>query len=173
MLSRQYYKIFALCAVLLCVLNALAVSASAKQNPFAANVRPRHRTVLRKWLNRKPDLRPATKEDAGNTEGLAVAREIYGKNYDPYYAVGDFNLDGHEDFAIGLINRNKPVKFVIAIFNGPFRIGKMSAPAFFNESFDASYWLYVKPKNLLLVGPIETDIGVFIKPRGKGYVIKY
>ncbi|MBA3256255.1 MAG: hypothetical protein H0T64_06355 [Pyrinomonadaceae bacterium] len=58
-------------------------------------------------------------------------------NYHPYYAVGDFNQDGREDFAVAFVNdRKRQRKFSFAIFNGPF--GKSRVPAYLDEKVDLS-----------------------------------
>lgn len=77
-----------------------------------------------------------------NKDGLTVTRQENGQNYQPYYAVGNFNCDGQENFAVALINQGKRSRrFAIAIFNGPFNPRSprcASVPAFFTEGVDLS-----------------------------------
>ena len=157
-------------AILMGVWCMLTVAVYPQQQPIASHIRSRHRAVLGRWLERRPELRPATAEDCPDREGMVDAQKYWGRNFHPYYAVADFNRDGHEDFAVSLLNRNRPAKLSVAIFNGPFRTSK---PAFLLSNLGLDDWLYVQPKNLLLVGPYETDVGFQIKSRGKGYVVRY
>ena len=157
---------------LLCLL-ALSVRAATPQDGDPSYLRPQHRVILRKWLGQeKRELRLAKDGDGATKEDLAAAKRVWGAGYHPYYAVGDFNRDGYPDFAVGLVGKAKPRKLAIAIFNGSPKTPQAVAPSFLDDSFGLSDWLYWKPRYGLLVGPFESDVGVFIKPRGKGYVIK-
>jgi hypothetical protein len=157
---------------LLCLL-ALSVRAATPQDGALSYLRPRHRAVLQKWLGReKRELRLAEDEDGATKEDLEAAKGVWGPGYHPYYAVGDFNRDGYSDFAVGLLDKSKPTKLIVAIFNGSRKAARMVGPSFLDDSFGLNDWIYWKPRYGLLIGPFESDAGVFIKPRSRGYVIK-
>jgi hypothetical protein len=109
--------------------------------------------------------------DNSNKEGLAITRKERGKGYHPYYAVGDFNGDRKQDFAIALIsNRKRKEPFAIAIFNGP--VSKNSVPAYFAEGWDLSDGGLFGDKAGVMAGPFESDNCVILRKRGKKYVMK-
>jgi len=149
-----------------------AISADA-QSRMPAYIKASHREVIEKWLASSPrraNLRVATDRDCRNKEGLAAERNER-RNYQPYYAVGDFNHDGREDFAVAFIDeRKRRNRFSFAIFNGPFKPG--TVPAYLNQDTDLSlmgfHW-HVGPKNHLLIGEFQSDVCVIFKPRGKTY----
>lgn len=135
-----------------------------------------HWAVLKRWLSSKSSFRLATEKDWKDSglglEGqLEYAKDVWGKDWHPYYAVGDFNRDGKEDFAVALISlrRSKP-QLAVAVFNAPLDIN--NEPVFFDESFLITDWLYFRTGDDLLVGPFESEGGM-LQPRGKGYRIKY
>lgn len=106
-----------------------------------------HDRVLRRWLTRHPDLRPARIDDCvdrtidstGKEHVASCARLVedlkeWTKDPDanPFYAKGDFNGDGEQDFAVVLTNSkatktNAPA--TIVVFNGPWRDSLME-PSF-------------------------------------------
>lgn len=140
----------------------------------ATDLRAAHRATLDSWLQSKPRLRLATEKDCRNLEGLAASRAEYGRDYQPYYAVGDFNRDGQQDFAVALINDQKRSrKFAIAVFNGPFNQRRPSLPAFFAEGMDLSEGgLVVLSANRLVAGVFQSDDCVVLQPRRRAYVMK-
>ena len=139
-----------------------------------ADLRAPHRTVLEGLLKNRPMLRLATDKDCLNKDGLAASREEYGREYQPYYAIADFNHDGQQDFAVALINQQKRSRrFAIAIFNGPFNQTRTSAPAFFTEGIDLSDGgLVILSGNRLVAGVFQSDNCVVLRPRGRTYVTK-
>ena len=164
------------CFILLSFLYAVPLSAATAQpQDFASLMRPQHRAIVRRWLRREKGLRPATEIDVANKEDLRRQREIGGKDYHPFYAVGDFNGDQREDFAIILVTgrgRYQHINaFAVAVFNGPFRQGRKISPSFLEEGFDNSDWLFYKSGGNLLVGPPESDNCFILQPRGRRYVI--
>jgi hypothetical protein len=146
-------------------------------------IRPQHRAILQEWLSNKSGWRPATIDDAlaGETK---VGREFLmgeiqsnGGNYQPYYAVADFNRDGNEDFAIIVINKSRGnTKLAVAIFNGPFGGNQNATPAFYSEKVSGGDWLFWATGdrfgNRLLVGPPSSDASYAIRPRGRTYVVQ-
>jgi hypothetical protein len=165
-------------ATIECMLCALPVNTSAEQNELAAPLRAEHRAVVQKWLTLNNELRLPTNGDITNKEALRRERETRGKTYYPFYAVGDFNRDGREDFAVILVSRRGRYRntnpFAVAVFNGPFgRAGSSSRPAFFEAGFDSSDWLFFRPDDrLLLIGPPESDNCFILKPSGRKYIIR-
>jgi hypothetical protein len=156
------------------------VALSVAANPLSAQIvstadlRPQHRGTLERWLEGKLMLKLATESDCRNREGLKASRQEYGRNYQPYYAVGDFNRDGQQDFAVALVNQQKRSRiFAIAIFNGPFNQRRLNSPAFFAEGIDLSEGgLVILSGNRLVAGVFQSDDCVVLRPRGRAYVMK-
>ena len=139
-----------------------------------SDLRATHRVALDPWLKSKPRLRLATEKDCRNLEGLAASRAEYGRDYHPYYAVGDFNRDGQQDFAVTLINDQKRSrKFAIAVFNGAHNQRRPWLPAFFAEGMDLSEGgLVVLSGARLIAGVFQSDDCVVLQPRGRTYALK-
>ena len=139
-------------------------------------LRPEHKAIVDAWLKLRPGLRLATDADNMSKEGLAATRKEEGRNYHPYYAAGDFNGDGREDFAVAFVKKRKSKwPFTVAIFNGP--LAGNSVPAFTTDedlrSGGIFYKVKAKPREgRLIVGVFESDDCVILRPRGKTYVIK-
>jgi hypothetical protein len=165
----RIYKTWVLTAVILC---SLIEGVNAQQGSSASHLRPQHKAAVEQWLlSRKLALRVATLADCSNEEGLANTRKERGKNYHSYYAVGDFNGDRKQDFAVALIRDGKRnEQFAIAIFNGPF--GRNSVPAYFVEGWDLGDGGLFIGGGDVIAGPFESDNCVILRPRGKKYVIK-
>lgn len=146
------------------------------QNASASYLRPKHRAIVDEWLKLRPDLRLATDADNTNKDGLAAMRKERGRNYHPYYAVGDFNGDGKEDFAVAFVKtRKSKLPFMVSIFNGP--LARNNVPAFTTDDDLRSGGLFYKAKakareGRLIVGVFESDDCVIVRPRGKTYVTK-
>jgi len=145
----------------------------AQQRSAASHLSPEHREVVERWLAssaRRANLRVATVADCQNKSGLAATRYERGQNYHPYYAVGDFNGNRREDFAVAFVNdRRRQRKFTFAIFNGPF--GRSSVPAYIDENADLSVmgFFYGGRGSHLLLGEFQSDNCVIFKPLGRTY----
>ena len=164
-----HYQTWVLTAVILCGLTEVV---TAQQKDASSHLRPQHKEAIDRWLSsRKLSLRVATVADNSNEEGLANTRKENGKDYHPYYTVGDFNGDRKQDFAVALIRDGKGTEaFAIAIFNGP--IGAKSIPAYFAQGWDLSDGGLFVGGGGVIAGPFESDNCVILRPRGKKYVIK-
>ncbi len=163
------YQWWVLTAAVLC---GMTQAVNAQQGDAGSHLRPQHKAAVEQWLlGRKLALRVATVADCSNTQGLANTRKERGKDYHPYYAVGDFNGDRKQDFAIALIRDRKSTEaFAIAIFNGP--VGKSSVPAYFAEGWDLSDGGLFIGRGGVMAGLFESDNCVILRPRGKKYAIK-
>lgn len=148
---------------------------AARQVELPSYILPEHRAVLENWLKERPELRPATEADA-DTDELRMVKDVYtGKPFRAFYAVADFNRDGQNDFAIGLVNREKTGSLILAVFNGPFKKGKAAAaPAYYNDNkFDLGDFLILVGDNWdeLQIGQGSDSRTVLLKPKGRGYYI--
>jgi hypothetical protein len=144
------------------------------QSNAAPNLKAQHREVLAAWLQKQPNFRLATEADCKNKTGLAATRDEYGLTYQPYYAAGDLNGDGREDFAVALIDRQKRSRrFAIAIFNGPHTTKTTATPSFLTTGFDLSDGgLVLRSGNPLIAGVFQSDDCVILRPRARTYVMK-
>ncbi|MEW6130762.1 MAG: hypothetical protein AB1757_27280 [Acidobacteriota bacterium] len=143
---------------------------------------PQHKAVIQKWLQKKINLRLAVEDDCIDCKESITAIHQGGgiwkpiPNYHPYYAVGDFNGDSKQDFAIVLIDKNKQTrKFVLAVFNAPFTENNL--PSFLAEGLDLStgglFFGPPRPKPYrLVIGPFESDNTLLLIPKGKTYFLK-
>lgn len=172
-MKRQFSAKLA-CTLTLCAL--LVTTAPVQTGHVSASTRLQSQqgAVLQQWLARRPWLRVATESDCRNRAGLRDARQEYGAAYQPYFAAGDFNGDGQNDFAVVLVDqRKRSRKFAIAIFNGPFDPSRAANPAFYTEGLDLSTGgLVLREGNRLLAGVFQTDDCVTLNPRGPRYVMQ-
>lgn len=161
-------------AILTCALLVWTAVAQSGQVGQLTNLPPQHEAIVRPWLGMRPWLRPATERDCTNKEGLDATRQEFGRGYQPYYAAGDFNGDGREDFAVVLVNRReRSMRFAVAVFNGPFDQSRTHAPAFFAEGIDLNDGgLVVLPGDRLIIGVFQSDNCVVLWPRGGEYVME-
>ncbi len=169
-MQNQTFRRVSLVAALL-IVPYFSIRTSAQSTSY---LRPSHKTVVEKWLKMRPDLRLATEADNTNKEGLAGTRRDRGQGYQPYYAVGDFNGDRKEDFAIALVKKKKGTwPFVFAIFNGP--LARFTKPSFIADTDLADGGIFFNPKSSpsqfrLAYGTFESDDCVILLPRGRTYV---
>ena len=161
----------------------LIVSARAQTKELPSYISPQHQMILQQWLKREPDLRVATDADCGRcADDIANQRRLSGADYHPYYAVGDFNGDGKQDFAVALIEVAADAegrvtqKFVVAVFSAPFS-RRTIEPAFFKDNLNLrDGGLFFGPPRprpyKLFIGLFTTDTGLTLIPRGRKYIVK-
>jgi hypothetical protein len=164
-----------LAAALLCCVLCLPLRVTG-QRESSAYLRPEHRAIVQEWLKLRSDLRLATDADNTNKEGLAGTRKDRGRNYQPYYVVGDFNGDRKEDFAVAMVKKKKSQwPFVFAVFNGP--TARATKPTFSVDADLSDGGIFYNPQNpprsfRLAFGTFESDNCVIVVPRRQSYVTK-
>lgn len=91
----------------------------AKTDAFA-HLKKAHAAVVKSYIGTRKNLRPALETDGENQTGLELMREAYGANYQPYYAVYDFDKDNIEDFAVVLFDAKakSEARFSLIVFKG-------------------------------------------------------
>jgi hypothetical protein len=152
-----------------------------------AELKPAHAIALEEFLSKNKDYQFLS-ENVIPDEELKYMRKDFGKNFKPYYIVGDFNSDKILDFALILSKKGEPkdngesfaethrfdYPIAIVIFNGTKSGGFRKAfiedteaplPCFLNLSYEK--------KKRLTFGVYETDAGFLLTPIGKGYVVEY
>jgi hypothetical protein len=170
-MTKQTWRRIALAAAFLCCVLCLPLQVSGQ-----SSLRLEHRAVVDKWLKLRTDLRLATEADNKNKDGLAATRRDRGRNYNPYYVVGDFNGDRKEDFAVALVKKKKSQwPFVLAIFNGP--VARATKPTFTEDADISDGGIFYNPQNppggfRLAVGTFESDNCVIVSPRRQSYVTR-
>jgi len=145
-------------------------------------LKAREQKVLESWLGHHPQYRIATDRDCDCAEDIEQMRAGLGgawkpvPDYHPYTATGDFNGDGVEDFAVVVVEQSKQENnFALVVFNGPFE-SETASPAFMKSGLDLKYQglFYGPPRPKpyrLLLGRFESDSGLLLVPRGRGYAL--
>lgn len=159
------------------------------QRDAASDMRAGHKAIVESWLKLRTDLRLATEADNTNKEGLAATRADRGRNYQPYYVVGDFNGDWKEDFAVAFVKKKKSQwPFVFAIFNyhprRAARVGtpdgptvRATRPTFSVDADLTDGGIFYNPQNppsqfRLAFGAFQTDNCVIVSPRRQSYATR-
>jgi hypothetical protein len=155
-------------AALLIILAAALTAAQTNAGGYS-HLAPQHRAALKKWLAHHDWMRPATSADSFNMPTLMRELRISHQ----FYATGDFNRDGRQDFAVLLVVKGKQ-EMALAVFNGPFRHAR---PAYFERHFDRMDTLYISYdraiKRRLFLGVSESDwYCMILIPRGRGYTYR-
>jgi hypothetical protein len=149
---------------------------------YYAHLKPEHGAVLKAWLlKHKPWLRPAVEDpDSVYHKNPEKIRRVIGKDAHQFYAFGDFNDNGKEDFAVILVDDRddytedceRDICSAFAVFNGDFSDNQ--APSFYEEELDMIEYGYLafdqKVKHRLYFGSLE---GYYfcaaLIPKGEGY----
>ena len=126
-----------------------------------AHLSSQHRAVVSDYVRRTPGFgRPAIMSDCPDCKDGRMPQDWYSDSKHPFYAAGDFNHDGHSDFAI--VSKRGELK----IFNGPLSVGM-------NPSFSGSvgtHYIFLNGKdNLLFYGPPWSDAAGLVCPMEMGY----
>jgi hypothetical protein len=101
----------------------LSWMANTSAQDIPAFVKGRHQLPLRAYLASHPYYYIAPESLCQCDDDLSWLRKQE-PLFQPYYAVGDINDDGIEDFAVGLLDNRKAVDkepmLTLVIFHGPF-----------------------------------------------------
>lgn len=106
--------------MLAALLGTWLLNASAVELP--AFTLSQHHATLKQYLERHPYFKIGT-DALCNCDDEFVWFRKSEPQFQPYYAVGDINDDGIEDFAIGLVDGRNPQDnplLTVVIFHGPF-----------------------------------------------------
>lgn len=165
----------------------LLFSFSAFGQKSVADLKPAHAAALEEFLseNKQYEFLSSKVIDA---DYLSYMRETFGKNFEPYYQVGDFNHDKFTDFAI-IVSRKGERKesgatseehkydypLAVVIFNGD-KNGKFKKV--FHEDLEAPLVSFLNvegsKKRTLYFGVFETDAHTrMFTSAGKGYIVEY
>lgn len=153
-----------------------------------ADLAPGHAGAVKKFLaiNGQYSFMPEEVIDADYLQDMRRSLKVQ----KPYYAVGDLNRDGINDFAVILRRKGKPIDngeplaathrydhpLGIVIFNGLGRGGFKKA---FIEDVNVPFVCFLKidiskGRRQLYFGVFETDADtVIFTPTGQGYAAKY
>jgi hypothetical protein len=97
-----------------------SLNSSATELP--AFILNQHHATLKLYLERHPYFKIGTDSLCSCDDEFVWFRKSE-PQFQPYYAVGDINDDGIEDFAVGLVDSRKPdiaSMLTVVIFHGPF-----------------------------------------------------
>jgi hypothetical protein len=153
---------------ILTLLTALVTITGTSSGAVPSDISKEHSTLLEQWLRSRSDLRLAIDADCQCDRDLASLRsDMSDPSYQPYYASGDFNDDGHSDFAVLTVARADASRRFLVVFNGPFT--SSSNPAFIGRA-DGILVLSrpSTPPRRLLVGRPYAGAAV-LTPRGSAY----
>jgi hypothetical protein len=154
-------------------------AASPEDRKISSFVNQQHAEVLKRWFAQNPGYRLATDQDCHCDSDLVEIRTVSSgawkadPTYHPYYTTGDFNWDGKEDFAVGVVAAKIPDKFRVVIFHGSFGPKHSARAAFVSELLLLGQGMFYGPPRpmpyMLVVGAFESE-GALLKPTPKGYV---
>lgn len=179
-------------ALLLLSISTLGAITQAQRTQSSANIASamsaEHTAALGKLLEAKRGLRLATDSDCRNKDGLKSMRQSFGRKFQPYYLVKDFNGDAVDDFAVALVDSSRKAdsQFTLVIFHGKRNANaKGQEPgdggafqiAFTQENLDlrqGGLWAgeLERGRRPLYVGIFETDDCSRLRWNGKRYVIQ-
>lgn len=122
-------------------------------------------TILQ-WLKANPQYRLATDVDCDCADDVADIRAGAGgawpanPGYQPYYAAGDFDGDGHADLAIAVHSRASGDDFRVVLFNGAWPRSPAVQGAFVSPVMAPTYAMSYGPPRpapyRLIIGPYSS-----------------
>lgn len=138
---------------------------NALQDEYFNHIKFSYAAALKRWLAAKPGIRPAQISDYDDQKNNPLPNDA---SRHPYYAEGDFNNDGNPEYAVVLIDAKR--KRSLAIFNAAPNDGDSPDPIFTSaELADYDTLSFNEEYKILIVAPIQSDNGFYLKPSGKSY----
>jgi len=152
-----------------------------------ADLKPSHATALEQFLSKNKEYQFLSSKVI-DAEYMKFIRESFGKIFEPYYQVADFNRDKIADFAIILSRKGERKEsgatseehkydypLAVVIFNGNKNGTFRKA---FVEDIEAPLVCFLNiegtKKKTIYFGVFESDADTRIfTPVGKGYIIEY
>ena len=152
-----------------------------------ADLKPSHAAALEQFLSKNKEYQFLSSKVI-DAEYMKFIRESFGKTFEPYYQVADFNRDKIVDFAIILSRKGERKEngatseehkydypLAVVIFNGNKNGTFRKA---FLEDIEAPLVCFLNvegtKKKTIYFGVFETDADTRIfTPAGKGYIIEY
>lgn len=143
-----------------------------------AHLKPAHAAVLKRWLcYQETNMRPLLEEETSRSSQNYLRRDYPDKN--PFYAVGDFNNNGKEDFAVLLslyvpkISSDTKRKVnALAVFDTTTANDAQPKAAYLSGEIDSLIIIAVAEKGSLAVASYPSDDGFLLVPQGNTYMPK-
>jgi hypothetical protein len=130
------------------------------------------RPMVRQWLAAHPGYRLATDTDCRCDDDIHRMRDpklsgtFAEPRFHPYYARGDFDLDGRQDLALGVHSSGERGQFRVLVLS-------KTAKPFLSDPFLLGDAIFTDRRGIkydrLLVGGFETEVGSLEPRRGGGY----
>ena len=151
------------------------------------DLKPPHAAALEEFLSKNKDYQFLSSKVI-DAEYFKFIRESFGKTFEPYYRIADFNNDRVTDFAMILSRKGEKKEsgatseehkydypLAVVIFNGD---KKGTFTKSFIENIEAPLVCFLNvqgtKKKRLYFGVFETDADTRIfTPTGKGYIVEY
>ncbi len=143
------------------------------------HIQPAHAVVLKRWLCfQKTNMRPV-RADENSASSQKYFREDH-PNLNPFYAVGDFNNNGIEDFAVILTYfvpnisplTKRPLNAMAVFEMSPAASGNSPKAAYFSDRIDSLFIIAGREKGSLGIASYPSDDGFMLVPKGKTYTAK-
>jgi len=173
--------------LILSLLSVFVLTVSCFSQNTVADLKPSHAVTLKQFLSKNRKYQFLSSKVITN-EYLKFMRESFGKTFEPYYRVADFNDDKIADFAV-IVSRQGTRKasgatseehkydypLAVVIFNGS-KNGTFTKA--FVEDIEAPHVCFLEiakdKKTRLHFGVFETDAHTRIfKPVRRSYVVEY
>lgn len=143
-----------------------------------APMKPEHAAILKAWLAERDDEMQLANYEYDSMKSQNFLKEDSPKS-SPFYAVGDFNGNGVEDFAVILDRPNasyseqtKRTPNALAVFEvAAANNDKNPRPAFFSDTIDSLFVIHPFKENLV-IGSYPSDDGFYLVPKGDSYEVK-
>lgn len=141
---------------------------------------PAHALVLKRWLRQQRNNMRPLRQDENSASSQKYFRQDH-PNDDPFYAVGDFNSNGIEDFAVILTyfapdispETKRPLNALAVFEMSPAnKVSMTPKAAYFSDQIDSLFIISGKGKDYLAISSYPSDDGFYLVPKGNIYKTK-